>query len=66
MFVVMWNYMGWELPAAAGDEVVNPKQNISARDGDCAGCCDSDLFTAVHWLVCMAAQVKMAAISVGH
>jgi amino acid transporter len=22
----MWNYMGWELPAAAGDEVVNPKK----------------------------------------
>jgi amino acid transporter len=26
LFVVMWNYMGWELPAAAGDEVVNPKK----------------------------------------
>ncbi|NTV38276.1 MAG: APC family permease, partial [Anaerolineales bacterium] len=26
MFVVMWNYMGWELPAAAGDEIVNPKR----------------------------------------
>ena len=22
----MWNYMGWELPTAAGDEVVNPKR----------------------------------------
>jgi amino acid transporter len=22
----MWNYMGWELPAAAGDEIVNPKK----------------------------------------
>jgi amino acid transporter len=22
----MWNYMGWELPAAAGDEIVNPKR----------------------------------------
>ena len=26
LFVVMWNYMGWELPAAAGDEVVNPRK----------------------------------------
>lgn len=23
LFIVMWNYMGWELPAAAGDEIVN-------------------------------------------
>jgi amino acid transporter len=22
----MWNYMGWELPSAAGDEIVNPKK----------------------------------------
>jgi len=22
----MWNYMGWELPSVAGDEVVNPKK----------------------------------------
>ncbi len=26
IYVAMWNYMGWELPAAAGDEVVNPKK----------------------------------------
>jgi amino acid transporter len=26
LFVVMWNYMGWELPAAAGDEVVEPRK----------------------------------------
>ncbi len=26
LFIVMWNYMGWELPAAAGDEIVNPKK----------------------------------------
>lgn len=26
LFVIMWNYMGWELPAAAGDEIVNPKR----------------------------------------
>ncbi|MBE0699203.1 MAG: APC family permease, partial [Anaerolineaceae bacterium] len=26
LFVVMWNFMGWELPAAAGDEIVNPKR----------------------------------------
>lgn len=26
LFVVMWNYMGWELPAVAGDEIVNPKK----------------------------------------
>jgi amino acid transporter len=26
LFVVMWNYMGWELPAAAGDEIVNPRR----------------------------------------
>lgn len=26
LFIVMWNYMGWELPAAAGDEIVNPKR----------------------------------------
>jgi amino acid transporter len=26
LFVAMWNFMGWELPAAAGDEIVNPKK----------------------------------------
>lgn len=26
LFIVMWNFMGWELPAAAGDEIVNPKR----------------------------------------
>jgi amino acid transporter len=26
LFIVMWNYMGWELPAAAGDEIVNPRK----------------------------------------
>jgi amino acid transporter len=26
LFVVMWNYMGWELPTSAGDEIVNPKR----------------------------------------
>jgi amino acid transporter len=26
IFVAMWNFMGWELPTAAGDEVVNPKR----------------------------------------
>jgi amino acid transporter len=26
LFIVIWNYMGWELPAAAGDEIVNPKR----------------------------------------
>ncbi len=26
LFVVMWNYMGWELPSAAGDEVVEPRK----------------------------------------
>ena len=26
LFIVMWNFMGWELPAAAGDEIVKPKK----------------------------------------
>ncbi|HVN53479.1 MAG TPA: APC family permease [Anaerolineaceae bacterium] len=26
LFIVMWNFMGWELPTAAGDEIVNPKR----------------------------------------
>ncbi len=26
LFVAMWNFMGWELPTAAGSEVVNPKR----------------------------------------
>ncbi len=26
LFIVMWNYMGWELPTAAGDEIVKPKR----------------------------------------
>ncbi len=30
LFVVMWNYMGWELPSAAGDEVVNPRKTYPA------------------------------------
>jgi len=29
LFVVMWNYMGWELPSVAGDEIVNPKKTYS-------------------------------------
>jgi amino acid transporter len=30
LFIVMWNYMGWELPTAAGDEIVNPKRTYPA------------------------------------
>jgi amino acid transporter len=26
----MWNYMGWELPTAAGDEIVNPRRTYPA------------------------------------
>lgn len=26
LFIVMWNFIGWELPTAAGDEIVNPKR----------------------------------------
>ncbi len=26
LFIVMWNFIGWELPSAAGDEIVNPKR----------------------------------------
>ncbi len=26
LFIAMWNYMGWELPAAAGDEIVSPRK----------------------------------------
>jgi amino acid transporter len=26
LFIAMWNFMGWELPAAAGSEIVNPKR----------------------------------------
>jgi amino acid transporter len=26
IYVAMWNFMGWELPTAASDEVVNPKR----------------------------------------
>ena len=26
IFIAMWNFMGWELPTAAGDEIVNPKK----------------------------------------
>jgi amino acid transporter len=26
LFVAMWNFMGWELPTAAGSEIVNPKR----------------------------------------
>jgi amino acid transporter len=26
LWVVMWNFMGWELPTAAGDEIVKPKR----------------------------------------
>jgi amino acid transporter len=26
IFIAMWNFMGWELPTAAGDEIVNPKR----------------------------------------
>jgi amino acid transporter len=29
LFIVMWNYMGWELPAVAGDEIKNPKKTYS-------------------------------------
>jgi amino acid transporter len=33
LFVVMWNYMGWELPSAAGDEIVNPKKTYPRAMG---------------------------------
>lgn len=26
LFIAMWNFMGWELPSAAGDEIVNPRR----------------------------------------
>ena len=26
LYVAMWNFMGWELPTAAGDEIKNPKK----------------------------------------
>lgn len=26
IYVAMWNFMGWELPTAAGDEIKNPKK----------------------------------------
>lgn len=26
LFIIMWNFMGWELPSAAGDEIVDPKR----------------------------------------
>lgn len=26
LYVAMWNFMGWELPTAAGDEIVNPRR----------------------------------------
>lgn len=26
LYIAMWNFMGWELPTAAGDEIVNPKR----------------------------------------
>ena len=26
IYVVMWNFMGWEFPTAAGDEIINPKK----------------------------------------
>jgi len=26
LFIAMWNFMGWELPSSAGDEIVNPKR----------------------------------------
>ena len=29
LFVVMWNYMGFELPSTAGDEIVKPKRTYS-------------------------------------
>jgi amino acid transporter len=29
LFIVMWNYMGWELPAVAGDEIKNPKKTYA-------------------------------------
>lgn len=29
IYVAMWNFMGWELPTAAGDEVVNPKRTYT-------------------------------------
>jgi amino acid transporter len=30
LFLAMWNYMGWELHSAAGDEVVNPRKTYPA------------------------------------
>jgi amino acid transporter len=33
IYVAMWNFMGWELPTAAGDEVVNPKKTYPLAMG---------------------------------
>jgi amino acid transporter len=29
LFIVMWNYMGWELPSVAGDEIVKPRRTYT-------------------------------------
>ncbi|MEI6530406.1 MAG: APC family permease [bacterium] len=29
LFIVMWNFMGWELPTVAGDEIIKPKKTYS-------------------------------------
>jgi len=33
IYVAMWNFMGWELPTAAGDEVVRPKRTYPIAMG---------------------------------
>lgn len=33
LFVAMWNYMGWELPTSASDEIVNPKRTYPLAMG---------------------------------
>jgi amino acid transporter len=29
LFIVMWNFMGWELPTVAGDEIIKPKKTYT-------------------------------------
>jgi len=40
LYVVIWNYMGFELPTSAGDEIVKPKTHVSLSHGTCAHRCN--------------------------
>jgi amino acid transporter len=60
------NYMGWELPTVAGDEIVETQEDLLARHGIGAGGCNCNLFPAGHGRAVWRRRRRRALAIVGH